>query len=86
MDLTALPYTYHARVDSITYRPSRTGQPGGALNANWSTVDAIAIVCAKAGNLGLKYGEDFWWEGTGSDILHFRFKDEKYIMMLGLSI
>ena len=29
---------------------------GGGLNASYTTVDAIANICATAGNLGLKYG------------------------------
>ena len=29
---------------------------GGGLNASYTTVDAVANICATAGNLGLKYG------------------------------
>ena len=30
---------------------------GGGLNASYTTVDAIANICATAGNLGLRYGK-----------------------------
>ena len=32
---------------------------GGGLNASYTFVDAVANICATAGNLGMKYGKDF---------------------------
>ena len=40
---------------------------GGGLNASYTTVDAIANICATAGNLGMKYGKDFIWSHTDYD-------------------
>tara|TARA_Y100001937_G_C7108628_1_gene326331 strand:- start:1212 stop:1532 length:321 start_codon:yes stop_codon:yes gene_type:complete len=40
---------------------------GGGLNASYTTVDAIANICATAGNLGMKYGRDFIWSHTDWD-------------------
>ena len=38
---------------------------GGALNASYTVVDAVANICAVAGNLGMKYGRDFIWSHVG---------------------
>lgn len=59
---------------------------GGALNANYTLVDAVAVICTKCGEMGLKYGEDFYWEGASMDGVRFSFKNPKYIMALGLSV
>jgi len=40
---------------------------GGGLNASYTTVDAVANICATAGNLGMKYGKDFIWSHTDYD-------------------
>lgn len=40
---------------------------GGGLNASYTTVDAVANICATAGNLGLVYGKDFIWSHTDYD-------------------
>lgn len=72
--------------ENLTQRAGHLPQPGGALNANYTQVDAVAIVSAKCGELGLKYNEDFMWETASETHVIFRIKDEKYRTMLGLSL
>jgi hypothetical protein len=36
-------------------------QEGGALNANYTQSEALAIICNKLGKVGLVYNEDFYW-------------------------
>ena len=50
---------------------------GGGLNASYTTVDAVANICATAGNLGMKYGKDFIWSGT--DFLHLALQNDHRI-------
>lgn len=57
-------------IDKITVRDRWIGETtgktveGGALNANYRTVEAIGMLCNHLGQLGLIYGEDFTWEGV----------------------
>ena len=39
-------------------------QEGGALNANYTQSEALAIICNKLGKVGLVYNEDFYWVDT----------------------
>jgi len=64
---------------------------GGALNASYTTADAIANICATAGNLGMVYGKDFIWSHTGwddddDDVITLLVKDEKYKTFLHLAL
>ena len=64
---------------------------GGGLNASYTTVDAIANVCATAGNLGMKYGKDFIWSHTDWDdnddeCVTLLVKEDKYETFLQLAI
>ena len=67
---------------------------GGALNAGYDTVDAVANICTTAGNLGMKYGKDFIWayagyEDVGEDLdecITLMVKEEKYESFLQLAI
>ena len=69
--------------DKITNRETYIGEhsgtavEGGALNANYKDVEAVAIVCNTLGKAGLEYGKDFVWENCGCDELTIRFKDAK---------
>lgn len=72
--------------EDISDRAPHLNRPGGALNANYTQVDAVARVSAKCGELGLKYGKDFVWSSMGSGKITFRLKDEKYKTMLGLKV
>jgi len=64
---------------------------GGGLNASYTTVDAVANICATAGNLGLKYGKDFIWSSQGytddmEECVTLLVKEEKYETFLQLAI
>ena len=67
---------------------------GGALNAGYDTVDAVANICTTAGNLGMKYGKDFIWayagyEDSGDDLeecITLMVKEDKYESFLHLAL
>ena len=64
---------------------------GGGLNASYTFVDAVANICATAGNLGMKYGKDFIWAYHGydddlEDVITLMVKDEKYSTALHLKL
>ena len=64
---------------------------GGGLNASYTTVDAVANICATAGNLGLEYGKDFIWSTQGytddmEECVTLLVKEEKYETFLQLAI
>ena len=64
---------------------------GGALNASYTFVDAVANICTTAGNLGMKYGKDFVWgyhgyDKAGDDCITPLVKDEKYETFLHLAL
>ena len=55
---------------------------GGALNANYTLVDAVAKISSDFGNLGLEYGKDFKfddrsWSEDGDKIV-FNVDNAKY--------
>ena len=63
---------------------------GGALNANYTTVDAVAKVCNTLGIHGYVYGRDFIWQDQGyTDDLDYaiiiEYNDDKIKTLLGLS-
>jgi hypothetical protein len=64
---------------------------GGGLNASYTFVDAVANICATAGNLGMKYGKDFIWAYHGydnedDDCVTLMVKDDKYETFLHLAL
>ena len=64
---------------------------GGGLNASYTTVDAVANICATAGNLGLKYGKDFIWSSQGytddmEECVTLLVKEDKYETFLHLAL
>lgn len=63
---------------------------GGALNANYTTVDAVGKVCNTLGRHGYIYGRDFNWKDQGytedlEDAIIIEYNDEKIKTLLGLS-
>ena len=63
---------------------------GGALNANYTFVDAVANICTTMGNMGLVYGKDFFWAYHGydedmEDTVTLFVKDDKIRSWLHLS-
>ena len=76
---------------SVTSRMGHLPIEGGGLNASYTTVDAVANICATAGNLGLKYGKDFiWshtdWDNDDDDAIVLLVKEEKYKTFLHLAL
>ena len=64
---------------------------GGGLNASYTTVDAVANICATAGNLGLVYGKDFIWSHTDYDddmdeCITLLVKEDKYKTLFHLAL
>ena len=63
---------------------------GGALNANYTTVDAVAKVCNTLGIHGYVYGRDFIWQDQGytddfDDAIIIAYDDVKILTLLGLA-
>tara|TARA_B110000263_G_C14997227_1_gene368798 strand:- start:308 stop:553 length:246 start_codon:yes stop_codon:yes gene_type:complete len=48
-------------------------QEGGALNANYTQSEALAIICNKLGTVGLRYNKDFFWVDTFLDDVIIKF-------------
>ena len=64
---------------------------GGGLNASYTTVDAVANICATAGNLGLVYGKAFIWSHTDYDddmdeCITLLVKEERYKTLFHLAL
>lgn len=63
---------------------------GGALNADYTTVDAVANVCNKLGKAGFTYRKDFIWDDTTwtddmEDAISLKYSDPKILTVLGLT-
>lgn len=50
---------------------------GGALNANYRTVEAVAIATGHLERNGLRYGRDFVWKTGGGDVVSFDFSNHR---------
>jgi hypothetical protein len=62
---------------------------GGALNANYTTVDAVGNVCNFLGKHGYTYRKDFIWDDHGwtddmSDGIVLQYNDPKLATLLGI--
>ena len=69
-------------VQTLTKRMGHLPIGGGALNASYTFVDAVANVCTIMGNAGYTYGKDFIWAYHGynddmEDTVTLFVKDEK---------
>ena len=78
---TRMPYLTDSQGNSVE---------GGALNANYTTVDAVAKVCNTLGIHGYVYGRDFIWQDQGytedlDDAIIIEYNDDKIKTLLGLS-
>ena len=82
-DETKFKNTLTLDVDKLSKRDEYLGQSqntsveGGALNANYREVDAVAQVSNQLGKLGYVYNQDWYWESVGCDELTISFKDKK---------
>ena len=62
---------------------------GGALNANYTLVDAVGNVCNQLGKHGYSYGKDFvWgdhaWTDQMNDAISIKYNDPKIETLLGI--
>ena len=84
----------HIQQKRATTRMGHLPIGGGALNAGYDTVDAVANICTTAGNLGMKYGKDFIWAYAGyqedgddlEDCITLMVKEDKYESFLHLAL
>jgi hypothetical protein len=63
-----------------------TSVEGGALNANYKEVDAVASLSNKLGQLGYVYGKDWYWQDSGCDECTITYNDKKIPLVLKLYI
>ena len=82
---------FRVKEKRATTRMGHLPVEGGGLNASYTTVDAVANICATAGNIGLMYGKDFIWSHTDyddddDDCVTLLVKDEKYKTFLHLAL
>lgn len=54
-------------VKKLTKRKEYLPIEGGALNASYTFVDAVANLCSMLGNAGYVYGKDYIWAYHGYD-------------------
>ena len=52
-------------------------QEGGALNANYTQSEALAIICNKLGRGGLVYEEDFYWVDSNLNDVIIKFNNRE---------
>ena len=62
---------------------------GGALNANYTLVDAVGNVCNQLGKHGYTYGKDFVWEDNAwtddmEDAISVKYNDPRIETLLGI--
>jgi len=77
-------HTVSVSISDFSDRPNHLPQEGGALNAGYTSVDALASVSNYLGNHGLIYKKDWWWEGMGSDKLNLCFRNDESKLLVGL--
>ena len=77
-------------IDTISKRDHYIGESqgtsieGGALNANYRDVDAVARVANFLGTIGYTYDKDWYWENAGCDELVIKVKDKRVAAQLKL--
>ena len=91
MDHTQYMKEFKIKQKRATTRMGHLPIEGGGLNAGYDTVDAIANICATAGNLGMQYGKDFIWSHTDLDdnddeSIVLLVKEEKFKTFLHLAL
>ena len=91
MDHTRNMKEFSIKEKRATSRMGHLPVEGGGLNASYTTVDAVANICATAGNLGLVYGKDFIWSNSDYDddmdeCISLLVKKEKYKTIFHLAL
>ena len=89
-DTNAVNLEVNIPVKKLTKRMGYLPIGGGALNASYTFVDAVANVCSHMGNAGYKYGRDYIWAFHGydedmEDTVTLYVKDDKIRSWLHLS-
>ena len=51
---------------NLTDRANHLPEAGGALNAGYTSVDALCMISNLLGRHGLTYNKDWWWDGFTS--------------------
>jgi hypothetical protein len=77
-------------VKKLTRRMGHLPIGGGALNASFTDVDAVANLCSMIGNAGYVYGRDYIWAYNGydddlEDCVTLHVKDDKMITWIHLN-
>ena len=91
-----MKFEHHCIIDKVSNRDRYIGETsgdtieGGALNANYRTVEAVAKVSTLLGKSGYHYGKDFVWTDHSYDddmneTVVFKFNDEKIRTLLGIA-
>jgi hypothetical protein len=71
------------RVDSLSTRETSSKEindtygEGGGLNANFRTVEAVALVANRLGSQGMIYGVDFIFKIGSYESIDFDFSDQE---------
>ena len=63
--MRGFPYIAEPYVERWSNRPPHLNHEGGALNADYTTVDALCAIANHLGKHGLEYNRDWYWEGRG---------------------
>lgn len=61
-------------------------QEGGALNANYTQSEALALICNRLGKLGMSYNTDFYWVDTSIDDVIIKFNSKEDAVRARLAI
>ena len=91
-----MKFEHHCIIDKVTKRDRYIGETsgntveGGALNANYRTVEAVAKVSALLGMAGYRYDTDFVWSEQSyndnmDETVVFKFNDPKIKTLLGIT-
>ena len=70
----------------MTERASHLHGEGGALNANYTQVEAVAKMGEICGRHGLRYDRDWYMETCSGNNIIISFSEEKYATMVTLSL
>jgi len=81
-----LEYETNFPVELITNRERHLHGEGGALNADYRQVEAVAKIAEICGRHGLKYNIDWCWHTCTQKQILISFSDEKYATIITLAL
>jgi len=90
--MRGFPYIAEPYVERWSNRPPHLNHEGGALNADYTTVDALCAIANHLGKHGLEYNRDWYWEGRGWNFtnnagiptVRLSFAKQEYTLLLPL--